>query len=176
MSQKYFQPKCKTGGNKWFHTDGSKGSSDRLLASVISSGLSTMSVQTLLSLVGIMKERSEGGRRGNKCKYWHIVMGSSGEGGRTLHFQWCGQWSLVPWQLWLSQCTAFLQNVSLSLPRSAHLSKLIMFSCVNYKKGVSNLTELCFHKHCFSDVCATTLEYDFILSLVITINNLHNSH
>lgn len=51
-----------------------------------------------------------------------------------------------------------------------------MFSCVNYKKGVYNLTELCFHKHCFSDVCATALEYDFILSLVITTNNLHNSH
>lgn len=59
---------------------------------------------------------------------------------------------------------------------SFYLSKLIMFSCVNYKKGVSNLTELCFHKHCFSDVCATILEYDFILSLLITINNLHNSH
>lgn len=56
MSQKDLQPKCKTGGNKWFHTDGSKGSNDRLLASMISSGLSTVSVQTLLSLVGIMKK------------------------------------------------------------------------------------------------------------------------
>lgn len=37
-------------------------------------------------------------------------------------------------------------------------------------------TELCFHKHCFSDVCATSLEYDVILSLVITSNDLHNSH
>lgn len=75
-------------------------------------------------------------------------------------------------------------TLRLSPPRSAcllqalslRLSKLMMFPCVNYKKGVSSLTELCFHKHCFTSVCATTLEYDFILSLVITINNLHNSH
>lgn len=56
MSQKDLQPKCKTGGSKWFHTDGSKGRNDGLLASVISSGLSATSVQTLLSLAGLMEK------------------------------------------------------------------------------------------------------------------------
>jgi len=104
--------------------------------------------------------------------------GSSGGGRRVLVSRGCcGQWSLAPWELRLpsAQASAQRQPVSSTL-RSLHLSKLIMFSCVNYKKGVPNLTELCFHKHCFGDVCTTTLEYDFILSLVITINNLHNSH
>lgn len=96
-----------------------------------------------------------------------------------LHFQvmlWAVQFGpvgtgSVPLHVLFAKC----QPVSSRLC-SLYLSKLIMFSCVNYKKGVYNLTELCFHKHCFSDVCATALEYDFILSLVITTNNLHNSH
>ena len=107
------------------------------------------------------------------------VMGSSGGGRKVLHFQGMLRavefgpvgTVTVPVHSLFAKCQPVSSTLCL-----LYLSKLIMLSCVNYKKGVSNLTELCFHKHCFSDVCATTLEYDFILSFVITINNLHNSH
>lgn len=116
-----------------------------------------------------MRRESERGGRGDKDEYWYT--GTEKPGGCHIPKGCCGQDSLVLWELWLSLCPAWLHMLT-----SLCLSKLIMFSCVNYKKGVSASTELCFHKHCFSDVCATTLKYDFILSLVITINNLHNGH
>lgn len=116
-----------------------------------------------------MRRESESGGRGDKGEYW--CSGMEEAGGCHIPEGCCGQDSLVLWELWLSLCPARLHMLT-----SLCLSKLIMFSCVNYKKGVSGSTELCFHKHCLSDVCATTLEYDFILSLVITVNNLHNGH
>lgn len=77
---------------------------------------------------------------------------------------------------WWSQHTA-VHAVPPPLPRSAHFAyQTDSAPHVSYKEGASNLTELCFHKHCFSDVCATSLEYDAILSLVISSNDLHNSH
>lgn len=177
MSPKDLQPKCQTGGNKRFRTDGSKGSGVRPLSSASSSGLGHTNTVKSCGHYGEEGSGSEPG--GTKCKYGHMALGSSGGGRRVLQSQetlWAVE--LGPVEAVTVPVPSLGAEHQLISPTlcSLLLSRLIMFSCVNYKKGVSNLTELCFHKHCFSDVCATTLEYDFILSLVITINNLHNSH
>lgn len=84
-------------GSKWFHTDGSKGSNETRFASRISSAVSTVSVQTLVTSVVIMAKKRDVKADGEAMQVnTDTGMGTGGAAGQRYIFKGCdGQWGLV---------------------------------------------------------------------------------
>lgn len=86
-------------GSKWFHTDGSKGSNETRFASRISSAVSTVSVQTLVTSVVIMAKKRDVKADGEAMQVnTDTGMGTGGAAGQRYIFKGCdGQWGLALW-------------------------------------------------------------------------------